>query len=476
MGVPILKHPLANPRYTQQFGERESTYGGRGHMGVDYGCPTGTPIFAVADGVVEMSENQGSGYGEYVLLWHEAMLMYSLYGHFSQRKVRTGDVVKQGQVIGLSGNTGNSTGPHLHYEIRVATARDRYEAVVGFSKGQVDPVAFTYGVLRNPLAPPAPPPPNGSITVKVQNSNVRAAPGTNNPVVGVLAAGSEGKAIARNAESTWVQVEVGSVSGWMAEYLLDIVGGVAALPVAGAPVEPPVDPPVEPPPAFDGVPVRVLTNSNVRSGPGTTYQVRTVARTGTVGKATGRNEEATWIAVDLPEVDGWIAEFLLDVEGDHGILPVVQVESGGDTFQRSMVFVKRWEGGWADNPADPGGATMKGITIGTYTRWRASQGKPAPTKSELRAITDEEVDAIYRAWYWEASGADKMAWPMCLAHFDLAVNGGPGRAAQALAAVGQNFDAYMTWRENWYRTLSGFPTFGVAWLRRCADLRKVAAE
>jgi uncharacterized protein YraI len=399
--------------------------------------------------------------------------MYSLYGHFNERKVKVGDVVTQGQVIGLSGNTGNSTGPHLHYELRAAVARNQYESVVGFSRGEVDPVAMTLGIYRG--GPPPPPPPNGSITVKVQNSNVRAAPGTNNPVVGVLAAGSEGKAIARNAESTWVQVEVGSVSGWMAEYLLTIVGGVAALPVAGAPVEPPVDPPVEPPPAFDGVPVRVLTNSNVRSGPGTTYQVRTVARTGTVGKATGRNEEATWIAVDLPGVEGWIAEFLLDVEGDHGILPVIDVEVGGDNFDRSMVFVKRWEGGWADNPADPGGATMKGITIGTYTRWRASQGKPAPTKAELRAITDEEVDAIYRKWYWEESGADKMAWPMCLAHFDLAVNGGPGRAAQALAAVGQNFDAYMTWRENWYRTLSGFPTFGVAWLRRCADLRKVAA-
>lgn len=61
---------------------------------------------------------------------------------------------------------------------------------------------------------------------------------------------------------------------------------------------------------------------------------------------------------------------------------------------------------------------------------------------------------------------------MSLAHFDLAVNGGVGRAAQALAAVGPDFDRYMTWRENWYRTLSGFPTFGRGWLNRCADLRR----
>ena len=119
---------------------------------------------------------------------------------------------------------------------------------------------------------------------------------------------------------------------------------------------------------------------------------------------------------------------------------------------------------------------MKGITIGTYTRWRAAHGQDATTKAELRAITDAEVHAIYKAWYWEASGADEMQWPMCLAQFDLAVNGGVGRAAQALAAVGQDFDKYMSWREAWYRTLNGFPTFGTAWLRRCKDLRTEAAK
>ena len=475
----ILKHPLANPRYTQQYAERPSTYGGRGHMGVDYGCPTGTPIMAVADGVVDVSENRAGGYGEYVILWHEELKFYSLYGHFSVRKVKVGDVVKQKDIIGLSGNTGNSTGPHLHYEIRTAIKRGTLDPVPGMNLAQVDPVSFTFGMLRG--GPPEPPPPNGTIIVKTNASNVRSGPGTNNAVIGTAAAGTEGKAIARNAESTWVQVEINGLSGWMAEYLLDVVGGVAALPVAGAPpVEPPVDPPVDPPPvdppAFEGVPVTVLTNSNVRSGPGTSFAKRSVATKGTTGKAMGRNEDATWIAVTLPTVEGWIAEYLLDVEGDHGALPVIKQEASGGTFERSMAFVLRWEGGWADNPADPGGATMKGITIGTYTRWRKAHGQDAPTKAELRAISDAEVYAIYKAWYWEESGADEMAWPMCLAHFDLAVNGGPGRAAQALAAVGPNFDAYMAWRIAWYKTLSGFPTFGKAWLNRCNDLIKEAAK
>lgn len=444
-------------------------------MGVDYGCPTGTPIMAVADGVVDSSALDRTGYGECVILWHEELGMYSLYGHFSQRKVQTGDVVKQKQVIGLSGNTGNSTGPHLHYELRAATARGAYESVVGFSKGQVDPVAFTFGMIHNPCGVSEPPPPNGTIFVKVEASNMRSGPGTNNPVIGVIAAGSEGKAIGRNAESTWVQVEIDGAQGWMAVYLLDITGGVAALPVAGVPIDPPpVDPPPVDPPAFEGVPATVLTNANVRSGPGVTFAVRAVALKGTAGKAMGRNTEATWIAVTLPTVEGWIAEYLLDVEGDHGILPVVKEEVGDDSFERSMAFVLRWEGGWADNPADPGGATMKGITIGTYTRWRKAHGQSVPTKAELRAISDAEVNQIYKEWYWNECGADKMEWPMCLAQFDLAVNGGPGRAAQALAAVGPNFDAYMAWRIAWYKTLNGFPTFGKAWLNRCADLIKVA--
>lgn len=143
-------------------------------------------------------------------------------------------------------------------------------------------------------------------------------------------------------------------------------------------------------------------------------------------------------------------------------------------FRRALTFVLRWEGGWSDNPADPGGATMRGITISTYARWRNEQGLSAPTKDDLRAITDAEVEAIYWAYYWLASGADKMAWPMALAHFDLAVNGGVGRAAEALKAA-PTFLPYMAWRLAWYTRISGWPTFGAGWVRRCADLLKEAA-
>jgi lysozyme family protein len=135
--------------------------------------------------------------------------------------------------------------------------------------------------------------------------------------------------------------------------------------------------------------------------------------------------------------------------------------------------VLRWEGGWSDRPDDT--PTMHGITLGTYTRWRAAHGWAAPSKAALREITDAEVEAIYRAYYWDAAGCEMLLWPLNLAHFDLAVNAGPGIAAEALRYAGSSFERYMDWREAWYKTLPKFPIFGAGWINRCKDLRKEAA-
>lgn len=156
------------------------------------------------------------------------------------------------------------------------------------------------------------------------------------------------------------------------------------------------------------------------------------------------------------------------------VAPEVHPSPHGSNWERSLAFVRRMEGGWADNPADPGGATMYGITLGTFIRWRQTHGQGMPSKEDLRAITDAEANRIYWEWYWQASGADKMAWPMCLAHFDLAVNGGVGRAYEAYAAAGHDFLRYMAWRLRWYTRIEGWPVFGAAWVRRCAELLDAA--
>ena len=100
-------------------GERSSKFGyrhGRRHQGIDLPYPTGTPVYATFDGKVRISDVVG-GYGNLVVIRH-ANGLETFYGHLSQRNVEPGQWVSAGDVIGLGGSTGRSTGPHLHFETR----------------------------------------------------------------------------------------------------------------------------------------------------------------------------------------------------------------------------------------------------------------------------------------------------------------------------------------------------------------------
>jgi murein DD-endopeptidase MepM/ murein hydrolase activator NlpD len=99
------------------FGWRSDpfTHTRRFHTGVDIRCPIGTPIHAAADGVVIVA-GHGGAYGNYVIIDHGGG-MSTLYGHQSRLVVRNGETVKQGQLIGYSGSTGRSTGPHCHFQV-----------------------------------------------------------------------------------------------------------------------------------------------------------------------------------------------------------------------------------------------------------------------------------------------------------------------------------------------------------------------
>lgn len=98
------------------------TQGRHGYNGVDLGTPVGTSVRAAAAGEVIISKNSGwnGGYGQYVVIRHGNGAQ-TLYAHLSRNSVGVGQYVNQGQVIGSSGNTGRSTGPHLHFEVRGAT-------------------------------------------------------------------------------------------------------------------------------------------------------------------------------------------------------------------------------------------------------------------------------------------------------------------------------------------------------------------
>lgn len=118
----FLKSPLQFTRISSGFSMRTHPISGKwkAHKGIDYAASTGTPIRAVADGVIDFAGNSG-GYGNQVVLKHWSKYS-TAYAHMSRIApgVRKGAKVSQGQVIGYVGSTGWSTGPHLHYEFRVA--------------------------------------------------------------------------------------------------------------------------------------------------------------------------------------------------------------------------------------------------------------------------------------------------------------------------------------------------------------------
>ena len=116
--------PEPQAQISQPFGPStfwfEPPYGGYPHFhtGIDLVEPFGSPVYAADDGIVALVGNTSSGYGNYVVIAHAGGLD-TLYGHLSTALVTVGQAVTQGAVVGLEGSTGNSTGPHLHFELRI---------------------------------------------------------------------------------------------------------------------------------------------------------------------------------------------------------------------------------------------------------------------------------------------------------------------------------------------------------------------
>jgi len=111
-----MRWPLSGFRITTYFGQRGAFQ--RYHTGIDLAAPYGTPIVAAKAGQVEVAGWSSMGYGFHVVLDHGGGVE-TLYAHMSRIAVRAGQWVEAGQVIGYVGSTGWSTGPHLHFEVRV---------------------------------------------------------------------------------------------------------------------------------------------------------------------------------------------------------------------------------------------------------------------------------------------------------------------------------------------------------------------
>jgi len=136
--IPSIQ-PVSNKqleRIASGFGARiDPIYKiGKFHAGIDFTAPTGTPVYATGNGKVELAEYQEGGYGNHVWLRH-GFGYRSHYCHMVKIKVRVGQVLKRGEVIGWVGNTGKSTGPHCHYEVEK-------------NGEKLDPIHFFYNDLK----------------------------------------------------------------------------------------------------------------------------------------------------------------------------------------------------------------------------------------------------------------------------------------------------------------------------------------
>src|SRR5476651_1753547 len=112
-----LRWPVDAGIVSSEYGERW----GKKHKGIDIAADSGEPVYAIADADVIYAGDGLRGYGNVVILRHDSQ-MTSLYAHNSELKVHQGDHVTQGTLISLLGNTGHSTGPHVHFEIRQGDA------------------------------------------------------------------------------------------------------------------------------------------------------------------------------------------------------------------------------------------------------------------------------------------------------------------------------------------------------------------
>lgn len=164
-----------------------------------------------------------------------------------------------------------------------------------------------------------------------------------------------------------------------------------------------------------------------------------------------------------------------------------------DNFDKSLALVLKHEGGYVNHPADPGGATNRGVTQAVYDAWRGSHDLP---KQSVKHIMEGEIAAIYLNRYWDAVSADDLPAGLDYAMFDFAVNSGTKRAAQylqrivgvlddgkigpkTLAAVRQHSATHLIERlcanrMTFLRNLGTFKHFGKGWTRRVTDVERTA--
>lgn len=165
-----------------------------------------------------------------------------------------------------------------------------------------------------------------------------------------------------------------------------------------------------------------------------------------------------------------------------------------DNFVKCLPLVLKHEGGWSNHPSDPGGATMRGVTLATFRRYYGNN----MTKDDLRGIRYEQLQHIYKDGYWDVCKCDELPYGVDYAMFDFAVNSGPRRAVSFLQEiVGSAADGILGPRtlnavkgaydhrtivylcDNrlaFLRSLANWRVFGTGWENRVIEMEAIALK
>lgn len=226
----VLQWPVDSRRVNQRFGENPDWYqkfGLPGHEGVDLQAPMEANVYAAAGGrVVQADSGMEHPYGLHVRLEHEVngRLFQTIYAHLVEVFVVVGEVVALGQRIGLADSTGNSTGSHLHFGLKI-----RGEQTPGYPSEFVDPLPYMVAdaVVAPPVPEPEPVPPVSDVVLYTKTQlNVRRQPTTAAEVVALLPVREPVRVLGDGAAA---RDKVGQVGAWIQVMTANgIVGFVAA--------------------------------------------------------------------------------------------------------------------------------------------------------------------------------------------------------------------------------------------------------
>ncbi len=226
--LPIPAALFVPWRFTNAFGPP-------GHYGFDFGINEGTEVYAAQSGevlVVDADGEANMGFGNYITLAHDLTrtasglykaTQWTLYAHLSRAVVKPGDKVTAGQIIGYSGNTGNSTGPHLHFQVQESKAPSATRPAET-SGTCIDPYPLLTNLAVDPTPPPPPPDPTpvptpgltlpGNLEVTATAGLfLRSGPGTNYTAFKLLPYKTKLEGIAQQGD--WIKVVGWVNSSWV---------------------------------------------------------------------------------------------------------------------------------------------------------------------------------------------------------------------------------------------------------------------